>query len=74
METANNLTLTVFIVFLSFLRQIDWFCGRVAPMHLGLMPNAVSSFHQLQRRSTPRMRQRPLLAREEIGREMADLI
>jgi hypothetical protein len=35
-------------------------CGRITPM-------------QLQRRSTPRKRESPLLAKEEIRREMADI-
>jgi hypothetical protein len=60
-------------------RLVDWFAVRVTPMHLGLeatgpLCTALSPFRQLQRRSTPRKHQRPLLAREEIGREMADLI
>jgi hypothetical protein len=53
---------------------VDWFAVRVTPMHLGLKLQALFAllFCQLQRRSTPRRRERPLLLREEIGREMAD--
>jgi hypothetical protein len=56
--------------------MVDWFAVRVTPMHLGLkatgpLCTALSSFRQLQRRFTPRRRQRPLLAMEEIEREMA---
>jgi hypothetical protein len=38
----------------------------------GRLCTALSSFRQLQRRSMPRKRQSPLLAREEIERELAD--
>jgi hypothetical protein len=40
------------------------------PYAAGPLCTALSSFRQIQRRSTPRKRQSPLLAREEIGREM----
>jgi hypothetical protein len=55
---------------------VDWFAVRVTPMHLGLeatgpLCTTLSSFRQLQRRYTLLKRQRPLLEREEIGREMA---
>jgi hypothetical protein len=42
------------------------------PYAAGPLYTALSSFRQLQRHSTPRRRQSPVLGREEIGREMAD--
>jgi hypothetical protein len=56
---------------------VDWVAVRVTLMHLELKLQALcaqlfSSFRQLQRHSTPRWLQSPLLTREEIRREMAD--
>jgi hypothetical protein len=42
--------------------------------YTGPLCTALSFLSQLQRRSTPFKRESPLLAKEEIGREMADLI
>jgi hypothetical protein len=44
------------------------------PYAAGPLCTAFSSFRQLQRRSTPRRHQRPLLAREETGKGNGRLI
>jgi hypothetical protein len=56
-------------------RLIDWFAVWVTPMHLGLKLQALCApllVPSVNSRGTPCRCQRPLLAREEIRREMAN--